>query len=98
MFAAMFDRDAMIVLLLGRGADPARTDAGGVTALAIARTMGELRAAAPPRPYLSRAMIFCAMPSMARSSPLLARAALDDDGVRRIHALDRALVAAAPAP
>jgi hypothetical protein len=46
MFAAMFDRVEIVELLVARGADPARRDAGGASAADLARGMGAARAAA----------------------------------------------------
>ena len=46
MFAAMFDHEGAVDLLLARGAAGDRADAAGITALALAQSMGAQRAAA----------------------------------------------------
>lgn len=40
MLAAMFNRSEILEFLLAQGADPARQDARGATALVAAQTMG----------------------------------------------------------
>jgi hypothetical protein len=40
MVAAMFDRVAIVEMLLAQGADPCAKDSGGVTAEGAARLMG----------------------------------------------------------
>jgi hypothetical protein len=45
MFAAMFDRVELVELFLRHGAEAGRRDAGGATALELARGMGAVRAA-----------------------------------------------------
>jgi ankyrin repeat protein len=44
MFAAMFDREDIVRLLLVRGADPSARSAGGDTAASLATSMGASRA------------------------------------------------------
>ncbi|MNW21680.1 Ankyrin repeats (3 copies) [compost metagenome] len=46
MLAAMFNRSEILDYLLAQGADPARQDARGTTALMAAQTMGAADAAA----------------------------------------------------
>ena len=46
MMAAMFDRTALLDLLLARGADPAARDAAGLTAAELAKRMGAAEAEA----------------------------------------------------
>ena len=44
MFAAMFDREEMVLLLLARGADRSWRSASGETAASLAAAMGAARA------------------------------------------------------
>ena len=44
MFAAMFDREDIVRILLSRGADPAWRSASGETAASLAAAMGAVRA------------------------------------------------------
>jgi len=46
MMAAMFNHTAIVEWLVGQGADPHATDAGGTTPLAAARMMGASEAVA----------------------------------------------------